>query len=243
MAATAASAAVCLLGLQTCAPWIADRRQCGWMGPASCTFSINTTWRRTCGRISMACLRPPGMCFASPCLFGTSMLSLLLLVRWLQDLLESPHLTLELMSIMDTLPKNLDTVSMHVYRSKGTSWRREICREYKLRHRKACGTEAASLWTQRSYCLHLRSTSGQQQQYHGQLLFACSAGVYFSHCTLATLTSSNILSRVATVLMIMTMHDHAACRLALRCAATWLCGPQRAAARTCRCSWGAWCLQ
>lgn len=82
---------------------------------------------------------------------------------------------------MDTLPKNLDTVSMHVYRSKGPSWRRGIWREYKLRHRKACVTEAASLWTQRSYCLHLRSTSGQQQQHHGQLLFACSAGVYFSH--------------------------------------------------------------
>jgi hypothetical protein len=36
----------------------------------------------------------------------------LLLLVCLQDLLESPHLTLELMSIMDTLPKNLDTVSM-----------------------------------------------------------------------------------------------------------------------------------
>jgi hypothetical protein len=39
------------------------------------------------------------------------LLLLLLLFPCMQDLLESPHLTLELTSLMDMLPKNLDGVS------------------------------------------------------------------------------------------------------------------------------------
>jgi len=51
-----------------------------------------------------------------------------------QDLLESPHVTLELMSFMDMLPKNLDTVSACFRGDEGQSFSRTGC----LWFRNAC---------------------------------------------------------------------------------------------------------
>jgi hypothetical protein len=123
--------------------------------------------------------------------------NLLLLVRWLQDLLESPHLTLELMSIMDTLPKNLDTVSMHVYRSKGTSLRRGAWREYKLGHRKACRDRVlcyrSSMPVDPEAVLLAPVLHKRPAPAHSRTATVCLQcwRLILPHCTLAALTSSN----------------------------------------------------